>query len=211
MDELLKQYETDLWQIQRMHNWDIKVGVELTPDYGDIYYSCTLTVCGRSYYSQGRNLWKRYREFVKVLTRLYSEEDLYRYGAKPMFMFPPVPPQPGETERITSDWYVRLTIGSGLKQQYQYWFRKSGQWIAYPLRDMGRGDWYIDKAVEKLLTLPQHEQQRLTMEDVGPLASAIRQRYQQAHWASQNSPIGGGKTLKGIKIWIDKIYQQYGP
>ncbi|CCH01299.1 hypothetical protein FAES_3291 [Fibrella aestuarina BUZ 2] len=123
---------------------------------------------------------------------------------------PPI--QPNETERVVTSWYVRLTITKGLiNWHYQYWFRnEAGEWIDYPVRDRGRGDWYIDRAVDKLLTLPEPEQQTLTMQQVGPLASAIRQRYQRSG-VYPNSGVGGGKTLKGVMAWAEGVFKKYGP
>ena len=76
-------YETELWQIVRFHAFDIKVEIELTPDHGNVFYRCELTVDGMKYYFRGVNLWKRYRDMVEVLKRLYGE-NAYKYGTKPI-------------------------------------------------------------------------------------------------------------------------------
>lgn len=73
----LQKSETELWQIVRMHSSDIKIKIEFSPDYGTIFYHVLLEVReGRELrymrYHNGRNLYKRYNEIIKVLTELYG-------------------------------------------------------------------------------------------------------------------------------------------
>ncbi len=70
--ENLEKYEIMLWQIVRMHANEIKITIEFTPNYGVPFYVCKMTVNTIEYHSSGRNLWKRYREFILLLKSIYN-------------------------------------------------------------------------------------------------------------------------------------------
>lgn len=83
MDDFNK-YEEELYQIIRMHNNDIKITLTFSADYGVPFYYATMVINDKKFTSQGRNLWKRYKDFVNELHRIYGE-NVYKYGYRPIY------------------------------------------------------------------------------------------------------------------------------
>lgn len=72
MEKTLEQYEIELWQIIRFHYQEISIQIDFTPEFGYLLYQCRLTIKSKTFHSQGRNLWKRYKKFIEILNRVYG-------------------------------------------------------------------------------------------------------------------------------------------
>lgn len=84
------QNEVDLWQILRMHISEIGIWFKITPHYGYVFYICEVEINANNGYHfkkiyQGRNLYKRYAQIIKDLTKIYGE-NLYKHNEPPLHL-----------------------------------------------------------------------------------------------------------------------------